>query len=600
LGRLSEKVQLTNGLSAAASTLLPRLRSCYLVDGEDTARRLAVQHPSLNFLLPSGVCYSGYTVSGGKKTAAGPLALKRELRELQPRIQNIELALERAAAQAASAERQMAEQTLQVEAIRAQSQELEKSALAADQELRQSGAQAEKLERRLAVAGLERERLAHEQERAGAELEAKHSAIEQRDRERQETEDTLSTLREQIEQARQLRAQLAEEQTTLRTGLATLEERLKAATASLSRARNAVEDHEQRRERISEQIRSWEQEREQLLTDNAAIELRLQEGSARQGQLQAYVQAAIGSLEASRARTIELEAEVKAVRAALESVREQRSAIELSLVQFRSDLKHLAEASQRDLSRPIEEVAAEHGQSLTPEQLAEAGQRYEDLRAKLENLGPVNILALEEFKEASERLQFLETQRNDLLDSIRDTQKAIHEIDTASRRQFQVALDAINRSFREIFRTLFGGGIAEMRLTDPENPAESGIDIVASPPGKRLQNIALLSGGEKSLTALALLMAAFRFRPSPFCVLDEVDAALDDANVTRFRRLLEHMSDTTQFIIVTHNKTTMEAAETLYGITMAEPGVSHVVSVRMPGRETEAPEPEPKAVPVGA
>ncbi len=165
--------------------------------------------------------------------------------------------------------------------------------------------------------------------------------------------------------------------------------------------------------------------------------------------------------------------------------------------------------------------------------------------------------------------------------SIRDTQEAIHEIDSESRKQFQIAFEIINKSFQEVFKTLFGGGVGEMRLTDPDNVGESGIDIVASPPGKRLQNVALLSGGEKSLTALALLMATFKYKPSPFCVLDEVDAALDEPNILRFRRLLEDMSDQTQFVIITHSKTTMGAASTLYGVTMQEPGVSRLVSVRL-------------------
>src|SRR5690606_28050514 len=174
-----------------------------------------------------------------------------------------------------------------------------------------------------------------------------------------------------------------------------------------------------------------------------------------------------------------------------------------------------------------------------------------------------------------------ETQQNDLRTSIRDTQEAIHEIDSASRKQFQEAFEVINKGFQEVFKTLFGGGVGEMRLTDPDNVGESGIDIVASPPGKKLQNVALLSGGEKSLTALALLMATFKYKPSPFCVLDEVDAALDEPNILRFRRLLEDMSDQTQFVIITHSKTTMGAASTLYGVTMQEPGVSRLVSVRL-------------------
>jgi chromosome segregation protein len=600
VGRLAEKIQLTNGLSASASTVLPRLRSCYLVEDEETARRLAQQYPDFHFLLPNGVCYRGYTVSGGKKSAAGPLALKRELRELRPMIQNLEQSLEKASAETAQAEEQITARTAEMEGVRSQLQNLEKAALAAEHELRESKNHVEKAERRLSLARLEIERLTHEQERAAAESEQKRSAVEQRDRERAEAEDALAALRQKIEEGQQRRTQLVEEQTGMRTELATLEERLKAANASLARARQAVQEHEQRRERILEQISQWGEERERLLADNIEIGQRLTEHDARHGQLQQEIKEAAESLEKLRARTVELETEVQAVREELEAAREQRSAIELNLVQMRSDLKHLSEECQRELHQPIEEVAAAHGAGLTDEELAAAEESYQQLRAKLESLGPVNVLALEEYEEARQRMEFLETQHSDLLDSIRDTQKAITEIDTASRRQFQIALEEINRNFREIFRTLFGGGIAEMRLSDEENPAEAGVDIVASPPGKRLQNIALLSGGEKSLTALALLMATFLFRPSPFCVLDEVDAALDEANLYRFRMLLEHMANHTQFIIITHSKTTMEAAETLYGVTMAEPGVSRLVSVRMPNEKATAPPEEKVAVTVGA
>jgi chromosome segregation protein len=576
------------------------LRSCYLVEDEEAARRLALQNPDFHFLLPNGVCYRGYTVSGGKKTAAGPLALKRELRELRPTIHNIEQSLETTSLEAAQAEEQIAARTAEMEGVRAQLQSLEKAALAAEHELRESKNHVEKAERRLSLAGLEIERLSHEQERAAEESGQKSAAVDQRDRERLEAEEALTALRQKIEEGQRLHGLLVEEQTGLRTELATLEERLKAANASLARARQAVDEHEQRRQRVVEQMRQWGEERERLLADNLEIEQRLKEHGARHEQLHREVKEAAEKLDELRGRTVELETEVKTVRDELEAAREQRSTIELNLVQLRSDLKHLAEECQRELHQPVEQVAAAQSEELTEEQLAEAEERYKELREKLESLGPVNVLALEEYEEARQRMEFLEAQHTDLLDSIRDTQKAITEIDTASRRQFEIALEAINSNFREIFRTLFGGGIAEMRLSDEENPAEAGIDIVASPPGKRLQNIALLSGGEKSLTALALLMAAFRFRPSPFCVLDEVDAALDEANLYRFRQLLDHMSDQTQFIIITHSKTTMEVAETLYGVTMAEPGVSRLVSVRMPDQKATAVPEEPVAITVGA
>jgi chromosome segregation protein len=600
VGRLAEKIRLTNGLSASASTVLPRLRSCYLVEDEETARRLGQQYPDFHFLLPDGVCYRGYTISGGKKTSAGPLALKRELRELRPMIHNLEQSLAASSSEAAQAEEQITARTAELEAVRGQLQNLEKAALAAEHELRESKNHVEKAERRLSLARLEIERLAHERERSAAESEQKRAAADQRERQRLEADQALTALRQQLEEGQRLYGQLVEQQTGLRTELATLEERLKAADASLARALQAVEEHEQRHQRILEQIQQWGDERERLLADNVAIEERLKEHDARHEQLQSEIKEAAESLEALRARTVELESEVRTVREELEAAREQRATIELNLVQLRSDLKHLAEECQRELHQPIEQVAAAIAEDLTEEQLTEAEQRYQELREKLESLGPVNVLALEEYEEARQRMEFLETQHKDLLDSIHDTQKAITEIDSASRRQFEVALEQINNNFREIFRTLFGGGIAEMRLSVEENPAEAGIDIVASPPGKRLQNIALLSGGEKSLTALALLMATFRFRPSPFCVLDEVDAALDEANLYRFRKLLEHMCDQTQFIIITHSKTTMEAAESLYGVTMAEPGVSRLVSVRMPDQKAAPVSEQPIAVTVGA
>ena len=198
------------------------------------------------------------------------------------------------------------------------------------------------------------------------------------------------------------------------------------------------------------------------------------------------------------------------------------------------------------------------------------------------------MAALEDRQEAEERLGFLETQRQDLLASIEDTTQAIREIDHVSRQQFLEAFQAINRNFAETFKVLFGGGVGEMRLSDEADP-DSGIDIAAQPPGKRLQNVLLLSGGEKALAALALLIAIFRYTPSPFCILDEVDAPLDESNVDRFTDMIRQMSRHTQFILITHNKRTMDIARLLYGVTMEEAGVSRIVSVKL---EEQAPEPE--------
>jgi chromosome segregation protein len=210
-----------------------------------------------------------------------------------------------------------------------------------------------------------------------------------------------------------------------------------------------------------------------------------------------------------------------------------------------------------------------------------AEEAIAELRAKIDRLGPVNMMAIEQFSELETRHTFLTTQRQDLIDSIAQTNEAIKRIDETTHARFRDAFTAINANFQQTFSTLFGGGRAGLTLLDESDPLESGIDIVASPPGKRLQNVMLLSGGEKALTAIALMFAIFKYKPSPFCLLDEIDAPLDDANIGRFVEMLRGMLDRTQFIIITHNRKTMEIANRLYGVTMEEPGVSKLISIQL-------------------
>jgi chromosome segregation protein len=204
-----------------------------------------------------------------------------------------------------------------------------------------------------------------------------------------------------------------------------------------------------------------------------------------------------------------------------------------------------------------------------------------DLRGKIDRLGPVNMMAIEQFDELESRHAFLTTQRKDLVDSIAQTGDAIRKIDKTTRERFEEAFRSINGHFEQTFTTLFGGGRAGLVLIDQEHDDESGVDIIAQPPGKRLQNVQLLSGGEKALTAMALMFAIFKHRPSPFCLLDEIDAPLDDANIGRFVEMLQGMQDHTQFILITHNRKTMEIADRMYGVTMEEPGVSKLISVQL-------------------
>jgi len=228
---------------------------------------------------------------------------------------------------------------------------------------------------------------------------------------------------------------------------------------------------------------------------------------------------------------------------------------------------------------PAESISGEAGEA--PLDLAEMEGDLARTKAALERLGPVNLLAVQEHDEQEERFQFLTTQRADVATSVDSLRKTIKEINEASGERFQETFKEVNVHFGQTFARLFRGGEAEMRLLDEEDMLESGIEILARPPGKRLQNLMLMSGGEKALTAIALLFALFKTKPSPFCILDEVDAPLDDVNTTRFVDVLREMSENTQFIVITHNKLTMEVAGTLYGVTMEEKGVSKLVSVQM-------------------
>jgi chromosome segregation protein len=203
------------------------------------------------------------------------------------------------------------------------------------------------------------------------------------------------------------------------------------------------------------------------------------------------------------------------------------------------------------------------------------------LKESLDELGPVNLEAVAELSEVEERHGFLDAQRTDLEDARKSLDETVRRLDEESERRFLEAFTEIREHFKTVFRQLFGGGRAEITLLEGAGALEAGIEITARPPGREVLPISLLSGGQRTLTALAILFAVFRSQPSPFCILDEVDAALDDANIGRFLSLLTATLDETQFVVVTHNKGTMAACSLLYGVTMAVRGVSHVVSVEL-------------------
>ncbi len=351
---------------------------------------------------------------------------------------------------------------------------------------------------------------------------------------------------------------------------------------SAERLDRMVQGLQQRVRQLEQQLASGIAEQQQRALEQERLQLRSQEVEVTRTTARQQAEELAQQTAALRAQATEIEQQVRTLRVELEALRDRRSDEAARAARLSSDLAHLEETCVQELSLPAADLRADESMvRLESEPLATEEDDCRAIKQKLESMGPVNMMALDEYKEASDRHEFLETQRRDLIDSIENTQSSIREIETVLRSKFEEAFTAINENFSATFAHLFGGGQAFMRLTDEENSDESGIDIIASPPGKKLQNVLLLSGGEKALTALSLLMAIFQYQPSPFCVLDEVDAALDEANVGRLANMLRKMSDRTHFIVITHSKRMMQAADAIFGVTMQEPGVSKIVSVRL-------------------
>ncbi len=581
LTKLTDALRWTNGLSEIPMEQLPRIANCYVASERALARELATQFPHCWFLTTDGVNYHGQAVSGGKKSGAGPLALKRELREIAKVEETKQAELKSAQERLSEQEQKVAGLGEELDRLRSKQQAQERDVLALDHESRKLAEEFGRVQARLSHARLELDRMARERVQLEENAGRDGQKLADQEQARATEEAGLEAARKELAGLRTELAQLSEEHASKRADLAGIEERRRSVSNDRTRLEMQLRELTARRAHLGQETERMEAEKAHLLASNTEL-------LAKAEELQQSTEEAGAAVDRLSVQETELrnalanaDEELKRLRAAAQTEQELRSERQVALARAESQWKHLEETCTRELDVPLAELAkaTEEETSSETDLLGLEGQ-YEEVRRKIETLGPVNPTALEEFEEAQQRQEFLSAQRQDLLDSIRDTEKAIGEIDTESRKRFGEAFHAINANFKEMFKTLFGGGIGEMRLTDEENLAESGIDIVASPPGKRLQSVLLLSGGEKSLTAMALLMSIFQYTPSPFCVLDEVDAPLDEPNIERLTRLLKDMSEGTQFIVITHAKRTMEAAQSLYGVTMQEPGVSKLVSVR--------------------
>ncbi|HXX20929.1 MAG TPA: chromosome segregation protein SMC, partial [Candidatus Acidoferrum sp.] len=591
--RLDRLVEFREPLGPNTKYFLKKLRTAYLVETPAIAERMARDNPHSYFLTPDGTCYHGRMVSGGRKGDAGPLALKRELRQREAEAARLEAVARGRQAELTHLEAEIAAAETHLSTTTAQHMEAEKALVAASHQRENARREFTRVEQHVSAEREEIARLRAEAEDAHARAAQARSEHDEAIRSRAAAEAEAAQAAETLANLRRDFHVLQEQVVARREELATMAERLASAESVERRLSAEIAQAGERIAVLRQQHDALIAEKAEIVSSCESLALQAEELRREKDRLTDHKTALEAEWTNARSRAGQLDDSLRGRRQSLDELRASRTQRQVEKARNDSDRDYLRQTCVSELNAQPEELMAQEPQLLMGEELALAEANYNEMKARVEAMGPVNMMALEEFQECEQRENFLRRERDDLVQSIENTQLTINELDEVSRQKFEEAFNFINTHFAIAFQSLFGGGHGEMRLSEPDSSGESGIDIVAQPPGKRLQNVFLLSGGEKALTALALLIAVFRYQPSPFCILDEVDAPLDEANVGRFNKMLAEMCGQTQFIVVTHNRKTMEMGSVLYGVTMQEPGVSKLVSVKW--EEDAAAESAPKA-----
>src|SRR5688572_7596809 len=606
-----------------AITIQKVLPEAYVADTFEQAVSFSRQTSAPIATLEGDVLRGPHLVTGGAKVVSrGILATRREIKELVERVASDREQLTRLAADVAQLELTIAAATGAITGLQGEEHTQEKAIVAYDAQRDRADEDRARLARKAEVIAVERRTA--EEERAA--LEARRSeadaSVVRLESEQRSAEEGLGGAQRTLADARETAGALGAQAAEARANHAALVERSSALAAEVVRLEESARELELRIGAHHAELQQTHTRRESLLESIVDGQRTLDEDIQVLVVKRDELRAADENAAALRAAVDAQDVVIREARGAVEGIRNEAIDLEVQCATAQSDLTHLAQTCMDAVQVSLDEVLGE------VEQMEQAGQATPDaaaivaeepdpeaeddtvmpaagdaavvaaepepvpasmtaeeaitrLKAKIDRLGPVNMMAIEQFDELEQRHVFLTTQRRDLVESIAQTSQAIARIDETTKARFTEAFTAIQANFQVTFSTLFGGGRAGLTLLDENDPLESGIDIVASPPGKRLQSVMLLSGGEKALTAIALMFAIFRYKPSPFCLLDEIDAPLDDANVHRFIEMLRGMLDRTQFILITHNRQTMEIANRLYGVTMEEPGVSKLISVQL-------------------
>jgi len=563
---------------AHAGKIRASLPNALVVAGMDEALDLRRRHPGVPVVTLAGESFRGGMVEGGPVNR-GVLAPRRQIREIVDRLEAVD-------GQLAGVRERARDQSAAAGDAETRARELVarihdgKELVAVRHELASAEEEGRRLERKTSVVDTEHAQAEQAKGEAGRKLVEIEAGLETAGAEKLAASERLGLLGASIGEARSGHEAAQSRSAEARSQLAALRERSTAVGAECERLAADRDELQSRIGAARQRAQEMSRRQAELGSERAECERLLAETLAERDRCTAEVTYSDNRVRELREELEARETALKERRRERDTLREAVTELEVARARTGSDLDHLARESHQAVEQTASECAAALTEADQARELDDLEVERAEYRTRIDKMGPVNVLAVEQQLELEERHEFLTAQRQDLLDSIAELESAVRKIDKTSKERFREAFQVINQHFGEVFRQLFGGGTAGLSLLDESDILESGIDVMAQPPGKRLQSVMLLSGGEKALTAIALLFAIFQYKPSPFCILDEVDAPLDDANVGRFVRMLEGLKERTQFVLITHSRRTMEIADQLYGVTMEEPGVSKLVSVR--------------------
>ncbi len=601
----------------AAEAIHAAVSSTGIARDFESARRAAETSSAPIVTLDGEVFRGASVVEGGTRAEArGILTTRREIKELRERADEDGAAAERLRNEIASLEVSIATTESAMLSLQGELHRLEKSSVGFDLQTANAAADIDRVRRKQEQIASERRSAEEELRVQDARHEEAQESIARIQSEQKTADDLLNAAQRRLFEAREAMQVQAARTSEAKATHAALVERTSALALEVQRLEQGAAELETRVQTRRDDLQRTETRRIGLTESIADSESTLDAGLKAFDELRDRVRAADEASQSLRSAFEGLEARIREARRSLETIRTETAQLDVARATAESDLTHLANSCLESVQASLDEVAAEvaelerqgvlaaarpiddapdaaevegdgvaTAEAATPTPVSSRtmtpDEMVTDLRSKIERMGAVNMMAIDQFDDLESRHSFLTTQRKDLVDSIAATGEAIRRIDKTTKERFKEAFTVINQNFEQTFTTLFGGGRAGLVLLDETDQLESGIDIIAQPPGKRLQSVQLLSGGEKALTAMALMFAIFKYRPSPFCLLDEIDAPLDDANIGRFVEMLQGMQEHTQFILITHNRKTMEIADRLYGVTMEEPGVSKLISVQL-------------------